>query len=60
MKLKGKKVLIKVCAWCDRPKGFLSRLLRMFAAADRISHGVCWECQKKLLENIKEPVETDH
>jgi hypothetical protein len=45
--------MIKVCAWCKKPMGFLSWSFRIFRLKKKISHGVCWNCHRIQLEKLQ-------
>lgn len=50
-----KELIIKVCGWCKKPMGFLSRLLWILRIKCKLSHGICWNCHKVELKKLFDP-----
>ena len=47
--------MIRICAWCKRPIGLRSRVLKWFGgqAEHQVSHGICWRCKKDQLDRLQ-------
>ncbi|MCK6622424.1 MAG: hypothetical protein HUU32_12485 [Calditrichaceae bacterium] len=50
-----KEIIIKMCAWCKKPMGFLSWSFWILRINRKLSHGICWSCQKVELEKLLNP-----
>ncbi len=51
-------LMLKKCAWCERPIGLKSRFLNLVQWYHMVSHGICWRCkedQLKRLDKILKP-----
>jgi len=52
--------MIKICAWCNKPMGLLSRFYRLFKMHKEISHGICWECHDRQVKKLRKLAAQKH
>ena len=45
-------MVLRICAWCNRPIGVLSRLTSFLNIHDRTSHGICWSCKEEQVNRL--------
>lgn len=45
-------LMLKKCAWCQRPIGLKSHFLNFVQWYHMVSHGICWRCKEEQLKQL--------
>jgi hypothetical protein len=53
-------MVFRVCAWCNRPIGCVSRLVSIFKLPERVSHGICRHCKEDQISRLNENSNDDY
>lgn len=46
-------MVLRICAWCERPIGLASKIRALYKTPERVSHGICWTCKEEQINRLE-------